>query len=209
LIEAMRAHQANDPLPLDTWDRDTFPILRRALACWARDIDLGARLACRVMRAAFRAVRAGSKIRCERSWMAGVVRRGRAKILTRERQGRTMPLPDDVEARATEPIVALARLETCDRVRRAIARLPMKYEVLLSQRYILDHSERETAAHAERRFGIRLEATRSRLKKGREMVRIAVKGGDPRVVFPQRYARDEKSEQSCVGTHPSTPSSGT
>lgn len=209
LMEAMRAVVAGDCRSLEAWDRGRFPILKDIVGTWARDTDLGDRLACRIVSEAFRVVSAGQEeIRSELAWMASVALRGRAEILTREAPSN--PLPADVRASAAEPIEELIRQEGREQVRRAIRILPTRHRLPMTLHYIVGLSEAEVAAYLKSGRGIGLPATRWLLKEGREMVKLILNGGDPRKAFPARYARDRrKSEKSDPETYPPSPLSGT
>lgn len=194
LIRAMRAFGAGDPRPLDAWDQERFPILKHVLDVWARDTDLGDRLALRIVREAFFALRAGREVRSELSWMAGVALRGRAEILSRERS-LDGQITDDIEGSAEEPIDEMMRREDRERVRRAIATLPNDYRVALTLRYLLDCTEVQAAAHLQDSLGIGLEAARRLLRGGRAMVKFVLEGGDP----PRTVCGDPRREGKKTG----------
>lgn len=195
LVDAMRAFTAGDARPLDAWHREQFPILNDVIHAWTRDADLSDRLACRIMRQAFFALRAGREIRSELSWVAGIAIRGRAEIRARDRP-RAGRLPDVVQGPWGDPIDDLIRREDRERVRGAIASLPTKYRLALTLRYLLDRTEPDVATYLEEGFGIRLEGTRSILKRGREMVRTALEGRDPPRV--SRYPPRKKAKPGCT-----------
>jgi DNA-directed RNA polymerase specialized sigma24 family protein len=194
LIEALRALDDRDSRPLEAWDRERFPILGSALRAWERDAALADRLACRIVREAFSALRVGGEIRSERSWMAAVARRGRAEILERERPIGD-PLPADLRAPQGEPIDELIRREECERVRRVIAGLPTKHRLALTLRHLLDRTEAEVAGYMGEHFRIGLQRTREILREGRAMVRTGLVGRNPRAAHPSRYARERKTRE--------------
>ncbi len=195
LIDAMRAVVTRgDSRPLEVWDRQRFPVLRGAIEAWTGDALLADRLASRIVKAAWDAVKKGRdpKIRAENAWMTVVARRTRTKI-RRDDRPIGSPLPPDLRAPAPDPLDELIRREDHGRVRRAIALLPGRHGFAVTLRYLHEFAEAEVAAVFERSFGIRLEGTRQILKNAREMVKTALEGRDPRVEYPNRYAREKKS----------------
>lgn len=194
LVDGMRAYVSGNPTPLVMWGDLRLPILRRVLALWTGDVELGDSLAMRVVSEAFLGARRGRVIRSELPWMAAVAVRGRAAIL-RERQVECR-LGSDIEAGAHEPLDDLARQEDRERVRAAIRTLPSSYEVALTMHYVVGCTETEVAAYFKMWRGIGLPATRRILREGRAMIKLAFEGKDLRGVFPVRYLRDRKNPRN-------------
>lgn len=186
LVQAMRACVEGDLVPLESRNLKRFPILRGSLEAWTHNPDLGDRLACGVVQAAFQAASAGREIHKEAPWMAKVARHLRARIRRDDRQI-GVPLAADVNSPVQDPLDALIRQENRDRVRRVIAILPPKYRFPMRVRYVHGLTEADTASLIETIHGTRAEGTRWILKEGRKIVRTGLEGGDPRVVYTDRY----------------------
>lgn len=199
LLAAMRALAADNPMPIDAWHRERSPILRDALQAWTKCVNLADRLVSKIVAAAWEAVRTGRdlRVRTEIGWMAGVARRARAKILQHERPIGD-PLPPDLSASAPSPLDHLIREENRQRVARVIAILPERHRLAVTLRHILDFPETEVAAVIEQSFGIRFEGTRQILKDGRDMVRVGLEGRDPRLAYPNRYAREKNTARKTT-----------
>jgi len=195
LLGAMQAEAAGDPKLLAAWDLEQSPALMGALEGWTGDTNLADRLLARIVAAAWLAVRTGRdhRIRTEIGWMAGVARRARARI-RRDERPIGHPLAHELQASVPDPLDELIRTEDRERVVRVIATLPERHRLAVTLRHIRGFSEADVAAAVERSFGIRFEGTRQILKDGREMVRIGLRGRNLSAEYPNRYARERKSE---------------
>jgi RNA polymerase sigma-70 factor (ECF subfamily) len=169
LAAAVRRSLALDEAPLEAWMRERFAILRNALAQWTRDPALGDELAGRIVTAAYEALECGREIRIELAWMAAVARNRRAETERAMRDSPTHDL-DDRPGTEPDPLQELAAEDIRECVRAAIDTLPEGYRIALNARLLDGCSLAETAT----RLGLGLEGTRSKVRRGRGMLRGAL-----------------------------------
>lgn len=186
LVGAMERCAAGDEGALAEWMEEGYPHLLGACVRWSGDPELGQRLACGIVRAAFHHARTRPAPTHELAWLRAVARRTYMELLRRDRPGGE-PLPGDPTDQVEDPSGVVEREDLRRAVQEVIDALPVKHRLPMHLRYVRGATEAEVAGWVWLWTGVGRQQTHRILRQGREMVELALRGGDPRMRWPQRF----------------------